>query len=490
MTSTNGPSNRSAVGSFLRNDHHGLAGPARKVALGIVAMIVLFGAALAVSGWRYGQALNNYAGVKQNRVQLGALVDADHVLLSRFNLALASLNRAQAVPPALAGLTARFDRDIDEIAGTESAAQLRLGAELRNEAARLYALERSHIFPDAAGPRQQRAYNAYTAIVGTMLSQLDQLKVAKEVEASGDEVAGADLASQARTVAIIAGLLGLAVAIVIGFYAVRMLNRLFAGVRSAATTLLGSAAGLRSAAQEASAATVEQSAAIAEVTAAVDELSATSSAISEYAETSSDAAGHTNEMMRAMREQVQGIADRSLDLGQSNQEIGGILKLINDISDQTNLLALNAAIEAARAGEAGRGFAVVATEVGKLAERSVSSTDSIREILDSVRDKSNQTILATEEGTKGAELVAGLMQSSMDALEQSRTAAGQQQQALEQVARTMVEIRTATQQLSAEQESRVASAEEVENLVNDLGGLLAGYGIVLDETGANGNGRR
>ncbi len=109
--------------------------------------------------------------------------------------------------------------------------------------------------------------------------------------------------------------------------------------------------------------------------------------------------------MDNIREQIQETSKRIKRLGESSQEIGSIVELINDIAEQTNILALNAAIQAASAGEAGRGFAVVADEVQRLAERASNATKRIETLVQTIQSDTNEAVSSMEQTT--AEVVAG-----------------------------------------------------------------------------------
>lgn len=81
-------------------------------------------------------------------------------------------------------------------------------------------------------------------------------------------------------------------------------------------------------------------------------------------------------------------------LKETTGQVQGIIDIISGIAGQTNLLALNASIEAARAGEAGRGFAVVAEEINGLANQTKDSTQSIAQMVGTLREKASEAALA------------------------------------------------------------------------------------------------
>ncbi|WP_252177911.1 methyl-accepting chemotaxis protein [Endozoicomonas sp. 4G] len=184
---------------------------------------------------------------------------------------------------------------------------------------------------------------------------------------------------------------------------------------------------------------------------------------------------NTIEGMDTIREQIQDTSRRIKRLGESSQEIGDIISLINDIAEQTNILSLNAAIQASMAGEAGRGFAVVADEVQRLAERVSGATRQIEALVSTIQTDTNEAVISMEQTT--AEVVNGarLAQDAGVALEEvekvssslaelirniSETAK-QQTDSAQQIALRMTTIRDITTRTAS---STTATAGSVGNL--------------------------
>jgi twitching motility protein PilJ len=109
--------------------------------------------------------------------------------------------------------------------------------------------------------------------------------------------------------------------------------------------------------------------------------------------------------MDTIREQIQETSKRIKRLGESSQEIGDIVELINGIAEQTNILALNAAIQSASAGGAGRGFAVVADEVQRLAERATNATRRIETLVKNIQADTSEAVISMDSTT--SEVVSG-----------------------------------------------------------------------------------
>jgi twitching motility protein PilJ len=151
-------------------------------------------------------------------------------------------------------------------------------------------------------------------------------------------------------------------------------------------------------------------------------------------------------------------------LGESSQQIGEIVKLIDDIADQTNMLALNAAIQAAMAGEQGKGFSVVTEEVRRLAQRSANATREIASLVKSIQDDTTAAVIAMEEST--GEVVEG-----SKVADEAGKALSAIEQVVDELADLILNISAVSQQQATTSSSIAQSMVEISALTNEATNL-------------------
>jgi methyl-accepting chemotaxis protein len=202
--------------------------------------------------------------------------------------------------------------------------------------------------------------------------------------------------------------------------------------------------------------------------------------------------------MERIRGEVQETSQKIKRLGESSQEIGQIVELIEDIAEQTNLLALNAAIQAAMAGEHGRGFAVVADEVRRLADRATAATKQIGQLVRSIQTDTAQAMLAMESSTRevveGSRLSDATLQrldainqvvAQLSELTEAIAGAAERQAAASGEARqAMVEISQTTRSTTAGTRRAAESADYLANLAEQLQASVAAFRLGAAETPA------
>jgi len=295
-------------------------------------------------------------------------------------------------------------------------------------------------------------------------------------------------------------------------YAIEALRELVGTLNDSAIRVDSTARQTDQTAEQLAEATAEQSKQIEEASQAILQMAASIEEISGNAERSSDVARHsvdvahkggdavrrTIEGMNTIRETIQDTAKRIKRLGESSQEIGNIIELINDIADQTNILALNASIQASMAGEAGRGFAVVADEVQRLAERSANATKQIEVLVRTIQADTNAAVVSMERSTTdvvGGALLAENAGAALEEIEQvsnqiaslvqniSGSARGQSTAAAA-VTRSVDMLQEINSRTEANTHATTGSIRELAELAAQLRESVAGFRLPGDEESA------
>lgn len=148
---------------------------------------------------------------------------------------------------------------------------------------------------------------------------------------------------------------------------------------------------------------------------------------------------------------------RAMDaINEKSQEIGKVIKLVEDIAFQTNVLALNAAVEAARAGTAGKGFAVVADEVRNLAGKSAEASQSTSVLIE-------ETVKAVEEGTR---------------------VSAKTDQSLRQVAESSKKVFDAVAQIDHTTQEQFHAIQDVKDFIDQISGVVQTTSATAEQSAA------
>lgn len=309
-------------------------------------------------------------------------------------------------------------------------------------------------------------------------------------------------------------------------YMITQLRDVIGNVTDSTLQVSASANQIQATAEHLAGASQSQAEQILSASAAIDEMAVSVRQVSEKAVNSASVAQHAADNARQgnkavretiagmgrIREQVQETAKRIKRLGESSQEIGQIVELIDDIADRTSILALNASIQAANAGEAGRGFAVVAEQVERLAVSSTEATRKIAGLIKSIQSETTEAVAAMDQGIQ--EVVSGstLANQAGHSLEQIQAesdklaelirsismAADQQARGSEDLARSMGSIAEITQETAGGTQDASQSMGHLAMLADELRKSVSSFKLphraapVIAQTAAprdvNGNG--
>ncbi len=235
-----------------------------------------------------------------------------------------------------------------------------------------------------------------------------------------------------------------------------------------------------SSAQNLSQGAVEQASSVEELAGRLSEISNQVKDTADRAKDAREQTHHAGEGVSVCNRQMQELMNAMEKIQSSSEEIGKIIKTIEDIAFQTNILALNAAVEAARAGSAGKGFAVVADEVRNLASKSAEASKNTSLLI-------THSMEAVKTGTEIAQHTAKALldvveniESMVGSIDQISAVSNEQSEAVVQVNEGVNQISSVVQTNSATAEESAAASQELSAEAANLKQLVDRFTLARD----------
>jgi len=388
-----------------------------------------------------------------------------------------------------------------------------LGSQNKNkEASEVYIEARDKVIPEL------RKY------IGEM-NALTANQLAEKSKSANEE------ATRAILISVIIFISSVSVSLLIAYFVLKALSHAISDIvknlADGSLQVTSAASQIASASEELSQSATEQAASLEQTAASVEEMNSmiakntenansTAALSQKSADASNKGQDVVGKMIQAMSQIDQSNATIMEQVNVSNQQIAGIVKVveqiakktqvINEIVNKTELLSFNASVEAARAGEHGKGFAVVAEEVGNLARMSGAAAEEISTLIEGSIENVNKIVQETatkvshliEEGKKAVEEgtevanecgdvlkeIVGNVKSVSSMSDEIASASSEQARGINEITKAMGQLDQMTQQNAATSEECASAAEELSAQADALKNTVAH--LVLTVQGSTG----
>jgi len=263
---------------------------------------------------------------------------------------------------------------------------------------------------------------------------------------------------------------------------VNIVDKLFSELRTILIDINQAAEGIDAGAEHVAAAAQMLAQGATEQASSTQEMAATISDISEQVKIEASNAFDAGKLAKISEEEVLKSSQYMTqmmkameDITQTANEIGKIIKAIDDIAFQTNILALNAAVEAARAGLAGKGFSVVADEVRSLAAKSAEAAKNTTLLIESSASAVKKGYAIAKDTALSLNTVVDETGKTNLLINDIAEASQRQSDSIYQVNIGVEQISGVVQENSATAEEIAASSEELSGQANSLKEMVGKY---------------
>ncbi len=282
-----------------------------------------------------------------------------------------------------------------------------------------------------------------------------------------------------------------------------MLSDLIQQIQSNSTEITDMVQGLSASTQEISATANEQAAAVKEIVSTIEDTNHLAKNIStrveEVSRIATDTKGNVEEGFTAVRDNISKMNEihdangKTISginyLSDKIKNIWDIVNIINSIADQTKIIAFNAELEASSAGEAGKNFQIVASEIRRLADSHVTSTNEIKIRIQEIERSSDALLLSSEQGTlqivQGKDLsqrmnklfgdIALSSEVSSSSTQQIAVSIRQQVSSFEQILIAIKQISQGVDNFVVATKSTSGTTENLRKMANKLSAMLGKF---------------